>query len=145
MKRKLMTWLSKLASEDQAKIIDDSCGSGSFEKLIVRLELEKKRELCIWRKGTTQEAAAEIAAKRMRSLSEVTKIRRLPDGTKRKAIQGKYFLLIKRLRKEGYSWALIGEYLKRYHNFKTTTRYLKAIFEEADLSYQLGGMDNDNV
>ena len=95
MQRQLMTWLSKLSSEDQAKIIDDSCGSGSFEKLIVRLELEKKRELCIWRKGTTQEAAAEIAAKRMRSLSEVTKIRRLPDGTKRKAIQGKYFLLSK--------------------------------------------------
>lgn len=137
MKKQLMTWLSKLASEDQAKIVDEACGNGSFDKLQLKLEAEKKREMCIWRAGTTQEAAAEIAAKRMRSLSEATKMRRLPDGTKRKAIQGKYFLLIKRLRKESYSWALICEYLKRYHGFKTTTRYLKALFEEADLSYKL--------
>jgi len=139
MNRQLMTWLSKQATEDQAKLIDRVLGDASYQRLMTQLEIEKKRELVIWRKGTTQQAAAEIAAKRMRSLSEATKLRRLPDGTKRKAIQGKYFLMIKKLRKEGYSWALIAEYLKRYHNFKSTTRYLKTLFEEADLSYRIDG------
>ena len=139
MNRQLMTWLSKLSSEDQAKLIDKLLGDGTYQRLMVQLEIEKKREFVLWRKGTTQQAAAEIAAKRMRSFSEVTKLRRLPDGTKRKAIQGKYFLLIKKLRKEGYSWSLIAEYLKRYHNFNTTTRYMKNLFEEADLSYRIDG------
>lgn len=132
-----MTWLSKQASEEQERLIDAAFGAGAFAQLMGRLEVEKKRELVIWRKGTTNEAAAEIAAKRMKSLSEATKLRRLPDGTKRKAIQGKHFLLIKRLRTEGYSWGLIREYLKTYHGFKTTTRYLQALFEEADASYRV--------
>lgn len=139
MNRKLITWLSKQSSEDQVKIVDDAFGGDAYQRLIDHLEVEKKLEMVIWRKGTTQQAAAEIAARRMRSLSEATKIRRLPDGTKRKAIQGKYFLLIKKLRKEGYSWSLINGYLKRFHNFKVTTRYLKNLFDEADLSYQIDG------
>lgn len=137
MERHLITWLSKLAIEDQRQIIEAVFGESTFEKLLSRLESEKQRELVIWRKGTSQKAAAEIAARRIRALSESTKMRRLPDGTKRKAIQGKHFLLIKKLRTEGYSWGLIREYLRRYHHFKTTTRYLRVVFEEADLSYKV--------
>ena len=139
--RQLMTWFSKQSSADQTKIIDETFGVGSYQRLIDHLEIEKKLEFALWCKGTTQQAAAEIAAKRMRSLSEVTKLRRLPDGTKRKKIQGTYFLLIKKLRDEGYSWALICEYLKRYHNFRTSSRYLKNIYEEASLSFSLEGYD----
>jgi hypothetical protein len=135
--RQLMTWLSKQASEEQERIIDATFGTGAFARLLDRLEVTKKRELVVWRKGTSTEAAAEIAAKRMKSLSETTTMRRLPDGTKRKAIQGKYFLLIKRLRNEGYSWGLIREYLKKFHSFRTTSRYLQAIYEEADASYRV--------
>ena len=141
--RQLMNWLSKQASEEQERLIDATFGTGAFTRLTDRLDTEKKRELVIWRKGTTVDAAAEIAAKRMKSFSETTKLRRLPEGTKRKAIQGKYYLLIKRLRIEGYSWGLVRKYLVRYHNFKTTTRYLQALFDEADASYRVDEVSDD--
>ena len=135
--RPLMNWLSKQASEEQARLIDATFGTGAFTRLTDRLEAERKRELVVWRKGTTTDAAAEIAAKRMKSFAEATKLRRLPDGTKRRAIQGRHFLLIKKLRTEGYSWGLVREYLAKFHSFKTTTRYLQALFDEADASYRV--------